>query len=105
MTILEEVEVGLEKDNIQVILEGKIEAIVVDQDQVWEPLLTEIGLDVYDYFTIDCPNSQTEKEPEQIQHIYNLDEDQTGLKVLAADMYNNLIRENSDNAIVDHLNL
>ena len=33
MTTLEEVEVGLGKDNIQVILEGIIEAVVVDQDQ------------------------------------------------------------------------
>ena len=33
MMTLEEVEVGLEKDNIQVILEGMIEAVVVDQDQ------------------------------------------------------------------------
>ena len=37
--------------------------------------------------------------------MYNLDEDQTALKVLAADMYDNLIRTNSDDAIVDHLNL
>ena len=44
-----------------------------------------------------------EKEQEQIQHMYNLDEDQTALKVLAADIYDNLIRTNSDNAIVDHL--
>ena len=33
-TILEEVEVGLGKDNIQVILEGMSKAVVVDQDQV-----------------------------------------------------------------------
>ena len=31
---LEEVEVGLGKDNIQVILEGMIETVVVGQDQV-----------------------------------------------------------------------
>ena len=34
MKTLEEVEVGLEKDNIQVILEGMIEAVVVGLDQV-----------------------------------------------------------------------
>ena len=34
MKTLEEVEVDLEKDNIQVILEGMIKAVVVDQDQV-----------------------------------------------------------------------
>ena len=30
----------------------------------------------------DCPNAQTEKEPEQIQQMYNLDEEQTALKGL-----------------------
>ena len=30
---LKEVEVDLEKDNIQVILEGRIKTVVVDQDQ------------------------------------------------------------------------
>ena len=49
----------------------------------------------YGHFTKDCPNLQTEKGPEQIQQIYHLDE------VLAADMYDNLIRTNSDDAIVD----
>ena len=34
MKILEEVEVGLGKYSIQVILEGKIEAVVVGQDQI-----------------------------------------------------------------------
>ena len=34
MKILEEVEVGPEKYNIQVILEGMIEAAVIDQDQI-----------------------------------------------------------------------
>ena len=34
MTTLEEVKVDLQKDNIQVILEGMSEAVVVDQDQV-----------------------------------------------------------------------
>ena len=45
-----------------------------------------------------------EKEPEQIQQMYNLDKDQTAIKVLAADTYDILIRTNSDNA-TDHLNL
>ena len=45
---------------------------------------------------------QTEKEPEQIQQMYNLDGEQTALKVLATDMYDNLIRTNSDDAIVDY---
>ena len=58
----------------------------------------------YDHFVKDCPNSQTEKEPELIQQTYNLDENQRALKFLAADMYDNLIRTNSDDAIADHLN-
>ena len=45
MTFLEEVEVGLGKDSILVTLEGLIKA-AVDQDQVQQPVLTEIGLDV-----------------------------------------------------------
>ena len=36
--------------------------------------------------------------------MYNLDNDQIALKVLAADTYDTLIRTNSDDAI-DHLNL
>ena len=36
--------------------------------------------------------------------MFNLDEDETTLKVLVADTYNDLIRTNSDEAI-DHLNL
>ena len=45
MTTLEEVEVDLEKDRIQVILEEMIKA-VVNQDQVQEQVLIEIGSDV-----------------------------------------------------------
>ena len=47
--ILEEVEVGLEKDNPQVLSEGMTEAVVdqnQDQGLVQEPVQTEIGLDV-----------------------------------------------------------
>ena len=36
----------------------------------------------YNHFAKDCLNSQIEKEPEQIQQMYNLDKDQTTLKVL-----------------------
>ena len=60
----------------------------------------------YDHFTTDCPTLQIEKEPEQIQHMYNMNEEQTALKVLATDTYDNLNRINSaDETIVDHLNL
>ena len=41
----------------------------------------------YDQFTKDRPNLQREKEPEQIQQMYNLDEEQTALKVLATDTH------------------
>ena len=59
----------------------------------------------YDHFAEDCPNSQKEKEPEQIQQMYNLDEEQTALKVLATETFDNLIRTNSNDFIVDHLHL
>ena len=39
----------------------------------------------YDLFANDCQNLQTEKEPEQMQQMYNLDEDQTALTALATD--------------------
>ena len=56
----------------------------------------------YDHFAEDCLNLQREKEPEQIQQMYNLDEEQTALKVSVTDTYDNLIRTNSDDSIVDH---
>ena len=34
--------------------------------------------------------SQIEKETEQVQQIYNMDEEQTSLKTLATDMYDTL---------------
>ena len=41
-----------------------------------------------------------------MQQMYNIDEEQTALKVLVTDTYDNLIRANSaDDTIVDHLNL
>ena len=59
----------------------------------------------YDHFTKDCPNSDAEKvQSEQIQQMFNLDEDKTSLKVLIADTYDDLIRTNSDDTI-DYLNL
>ena len=45
MTVLEELEVGPGKDNIQVTLEGMIEA-VIDHDQVQQPVLTETELGI-----------------------------------------------------------
>ena len=58
----------------------------------------------YDHFAKDIPNSDTEKEQsEQIQQMFNLDEDKTALKVLVADT-DDLIRANADDT-TDHLNL
>ena len=37
--------------------------------------------------------------------MYNLDEEQTALKVLATDIYDDLIRTNSDDPMIDHLNV
>ena len=36
----------------------------------------------YDHFAKNCPTLQTEKGSEQIQQMYNMDEEQTALKVL-----------------------
>ena len=60
----------------------------------------------YDHFVKDCPNiSDTEKEQsEQIQQMFNLEEDKTALNVPAANTYNDLNRTKSDETI-DHLNL
>ena len=46
-----------------------------------------------------------EKGPEQIQQMYNIDEEQTALKVLVTDKNDNLLRVSSNDAIVGHLNL
>ena len=45
-----------------------------------------------------------EGESEQIQQMYNLDENQTALQILAPDTYEDLIRTHSEDAI-EHLNL
>ena len=37
--------------------------------------------------------------------MYNLDKEQTAIKVLTTDTYGNLIKTNSDDATVDHLKL
>ena len=46
MTALEEVDIGLGEDSIQITLEGMIEAVVLDQDQVLGAVLIYIELDV-----------------------------------------------------------
>ena len=44
----------------------------------------------YDHFAKDCLMSKIEKEEEQIQQMYNMDEKQTALKTLAKDTYDSL---------------
>ena len=59
----------------------------------------------YDHFAKDCPTSKVEKESEKIQQMYNMDEEQTALKLLATDTYDSLNRINSmDETAMDHLN-
>ena len=53
----------------------------------------------YGHIANDCPNSDMERESEQIQQMYNLDKSQTVLQVLVADSYDDLIRTNSEDAI------
>ena len=57
-----------------------------------------------DHFAKDCLSSETERGSEQIQQIYNLDKNQTAVKVLVADPNDDLNGTNSDDAI-DYLNL
>ena len=60
----------------------------------------------YDHFVKDCPTSKEEREIEQIQQMYNLDEEQTSLKALATNMYDSLNKRNSiENMRQGHLNL
>ena len=108
---MKEVEVGLGKNNIQVIYEGVIEIAIVGLGQVQEPNTNRDRIRCfkcreYDHFTKDCPTSQVEKEPEQIQQMYNMDKDQRALKALATDTYDSLNNIHSaDEIIVDHLNV
>ena len=72
MRTLEEVEVGLQKDSIEVVLEEMIKA-VVDQDQVQEKVLIEIGSDVLSVgsMTILLKTVQTEIFKKNSQNRYN----------------------------------
>ena len=76
--------VGHMKDRAEI--EGTVEALViVDQGQFQGQLQIEIGSDVlsvgeYDHFARDCPTRQGSREAEQIQQMFNMDEDQTILQ-------------------------
>ena len=71
MNIMKEVGVGLEKGHIQITSEGMTEVIVIvgqGQDQEQVP-------------------KETERETDQIQQMFKLDEEPTSLKMLATDTY------------------
>ena len=58
------------------------------------------------HFTKDYTNSKVEKESEQIQQMYNMDEGQKALQQLTTDTYDNLNKMNLiGETVVDHLNL
>ena len=58
----------------------------------------------YNHFAKDCLTLQVEKESEQIQQMYNMDEEQTTLKIVVTDTYDNLNKINSvEKTIGDHL--
>ena len=62
----------------------------------------------YDHFMKYCPASKEEREINQIQQMFNLDEGQTSLKTLATDTYDSLDKTNSlENVTLmqEHLNL
>ena len=62
----------------------------------------------YDHSTKDCPTSKEEREIEQMQQMFNLDNGQTSLKTLAIDTYDSLNKIISLEDITlaqEHLNL
>ena len=82
-----EVGVGLEKDHIwTIIVEGERGVVViVDQGQNQKANTNRDRISChkcreYDHFAKDCPTTKEEREIEQIQQMFNLDEEQTSLK-------------------------
>ena len=60
----------------------------------------------YDHFTKDCPTSKKERDIEDIQQMFNLNEEQTSLNALTTDTYDNRNKINSlENIRQEHLNL
>ena len=62
----------------------------------------------YDHFLKDCPTSKEEREIEQIQQKFNIDEGENSLKTLSTEMYDRLNKINSlENVTLaqEHLNL
>ena len=91
---MKEVGVGLEKDSFKVIMiEGVIEAqVIVDlrsgsRVSINRDRIRCYKCRKYDHFAKDCPTSKIKKETDQIQQMYNMDEEKTSLKMLATDTY------------------
>ena len=60
----------------------------------------------YDHFAKVCLTMKVGKETDQIQQMFNLDEEQTSLKTLATETYDSLNQVGSLEEIKsDHLNL
>ena len=93
MTTLEEVEVGPGKEKFS---RNEVVEVEVGHDQVQEPVLIETELHALSVgnmiISLKTVQIHKQKEPEQIQQMYNFNEDQTAFKVLATDTYDNLIR-------------
>ena len=60
----------------------------------------------YDHFAKDCLTTKEEREIDQIQQMFNLDEEQTSLRMLATDTYDSFSQVGSLEEIRSaHLNL
>ena len=60
----------------------------------------------YNHFTKECQTTKIEKQTDQIQQMFNLEEEQTSVKTLAADTYDSLNHTASLEEIKsEHLNL
>ena len=65
--------------------------VIVGLDQAQELVLIDrikcFKCREYDHVAKDCPTAKVEKKSEQIQQMYNMDEEQAMLKLLATDTY------------------
>ena len=101
-----EIGVGLEKDHIQTTVEGETRVVVIvyqGQDQGW----VQIGIGNIVHFSKDFPTTREEREIEQIQQMFNLDEEQMSFRTLATnDAYDNFSLTSSlEEVSSKHLNL
>ena len=56
-----------------------------DQEQVQTEIESDFGCREYDRFARECPTRQENRETEQIQQMFSLDDDQTRLQTLLVD--------------------